>query len=87
MTRRGCRLLDRVRDVMAAKGKSTVPYADDNDAAFYRLPAGFRRAKKEIEKEEDGMFWLPLTACTNVILLNESANDDVLNARIIKLSC
>lgn len=48
------RLLDRVRDIMIAKNKSTVPYSDDHDAAFYRLPAGFRRAKKEVDKEEDG---------------------------------
>ena len=39
---------------MKSKDKSTVPYDDDHNAAFYRLPAGIRRAQKEIEKEEDG---------------------------------
>ena len=48
------RLLDRVRDIIKSKGKSTVPYDEDHNAAFYRLPAGIRRAQKEIEKEEEG---------------------------------
>ena len=34
--------------------KPTDPYSDDTGAAFYRLPAGFRRARKYKEKEELG---------------------------------
>lgn len=49
------RLLDRIRDMQKELGKPTDPYADDSAAAFYRLPAGVRRAKKNQEKEEQGM--------------------------------
>ena len=35
-------------------GKPTDPYADDSAAAFYRLPAGVRKAKRNQEKEEQG---------------------------------
>ena len=47
-------LLDRVRSIEMKAGKETDPYGDDTDAAFYRLPAGFRRAKKHLDKEEAG---------------------------------
>ena len=47
-------LLDRVRDLQKTLGKPTDPYADDNAAAFYRLPAGFRRAKRNQDREEAG---------------------------------
>ena len=47
-------LLDRIRKIMTSDEKPRDPYDDNTDAAFYRLPAGFRRAKKQIDKEEDG---------------------------------
>ena len=49
-----CSLLDQIREKVAAEGKPTDPYSDDTGAAFYRLPAGFRRAKKHQDKEEAG---------------------------------
>ena len=57
MIKYGCvffSLLDRIRESSNTKGRPTDPYDDDTSAAFYRLPAGFRRAKKEQDKEEDG---------------------------------
>ncbi len=37
-----------------SQGKPTDPYADDTAAAFYRLPAGFRKARREQKREEAG---------------------------------
>ena len=49
-----CSLLDKVRELSKQLGKPTDPYNDDSAAAFYRLPAGFRRAQKYQQKEEAG---------------------------------
>ena len=49
-----CSLLDKVRELSKQLGKPTDPYNDDSAAAFYRLPAGFRRAQKYQPKEEAG---------------------------------
>ena len=49
-----CSLLDKVRELSKQLGKPTDPYNDDSGAAFYRLPAGFRRAQKYQQKEEAG---------------------------------
>ena len=36
--------------------KPTDPYSDDTGAAFYRLPAGMRRAKRNQQREEAGRY-------------------------------
>ena len=54
---RNCSLLDKVREITISQGRPTDPYADNTAAAFYRLPAGFRKAKKDEEKEEAGKLW------------------------------
>ena len=51
-------LLDKVRELSKQLGKPTDPYNDDSAAAFYRLPAGFRRAQKYQQKEEAGIDYL-----------------------------
>jgi hypothetical protein len=53
-------MLDKVRAVTISKGGATDPYSDDTSAAFYRLPAGFRRAKKYQDKEDAGKWTLQL---------------------------
>ena len=49
-----CSLLDRVRDLTEKKGLPTDPYCDETGAAFYRLPAGVRRAQRQKQKQDDG---------------------------------
>ena len=50
-----CRTLDLVRQMTIHDDRPTDPYADVTAAPFYRLPAGFRREKKFLEKEQEGM--------------------------------
>jgi len=45
-----------VRELTEKKGQPTDPYCDDTAAAFYRLPAGIRRAQRQQQKQEDGKY-------------------------------
>jgi hypothetical protein len=47
-------LLERVYQTPSIKAKALDPYSDNNEAPFYRQPAGIRKQKKNEQKEEAG---------------------------------
>ena len=48
-------MLARVYNITPPPGVALDPYSDDNQAPFYRQPAGIRKKKRSEEKEEAGM--------------------------------
>ena len=83
-----CSMLDRVR--AENEGRPRDPYSDkdDNNAAFYRLPAGFRRAKHNQEKEEAGMIGFENFKSTSLlkVVFYEILNDLNLKKNILVYS-
>ncbi|GFN92089.1 heat repeat-containing protein 4 [Plakobranchus ocellatus] len=60
-------LLARVYNITPPPGVALDPYSDDNQAPFYRQPAGIRKKKRSEEKEEAGS----INATAHNILIKE----------------